>query len=76
MVEIIQEIRRAEEEIRNEIRRTKLMIIIGFTLLITIHILLMTDMVLTVRAICFLTLRKVIEGLSCAQKRLSAMKGC
>jgi hypothetical protein len=38
--EIIQEIRKAKEEIRNEIRRTKLMIIIGFTLLITIQILL------------------------------------
>jgi hypothetical protein len=38
--EMIFEIRRAKEEIRNEIRRTKLMIIIGFTLLITIQILL------------------------------------
>jgi len=38
--EMIQEIRRAKEEIRNEIRRTKLMIVIGFTLLITIQILL------------------------------------
>jgi hypothetical protein len=37
---LIQEIRKAKEEIRNEIRRTKLMIIIGFTLLITIQILL------------------------------------
>jgi hypothetical protein len=37
---LIQEVRRAKEEIRNEIRRTKLMIIIGFTLLITIQILL------------------------------------
>ncbi len=37
---LIQEIRRAKEEIRNEIRKTKLMIIIGFTLLITIQILL------------------------------------
>jgi SET domain-containing protein len=37
---LIQEIRRAKEEIRNEIRRTKLMIIFGFTLLITIQILL------------------------------------
>ena len=37
---LIQEIRRAKEEIRNETRRTKLMIIIGFTLLITIQILL------------------------------------
>jgi hypothetical protein len=31
---LIQEIRRAKEEIRNETRRTKLMITIGFTLLI------------------------------------------
>jgi hypothetical protein len=38
--EMIQEIRRAKEEIRNEMRRTKLMIIIGFTALITIQILL------------------------------------
>jgi hypothetical protein len=38
--EMIQEIRRAKEEIRNEMRRTKLMIIVGFTLLITIQILL------------------------------------
>jgi hypothetical protein len=37
---LIQEIRRAKEEIRNEMRRAKLMIIIGFTLLITIQILL------------------------------------
>ena len=37
---LIQEIRRAKEEIRSEIRKTKLMIIIGFTLLITIQILL------------------------------------
>jgi len=37
---LIQEIRRAKEEIRNEIRKVKLMIIIGFTLLITIQILL------------------------------------
>jgi hypothetical protein len=38
--EMIQKIRRAKEEIRNEIRKAKLMIIIGFTLLITIQILL------------------------------------
>jgi hypothetical protein len=38
--EMIQEIRRAKEEIRNEIRRTKLMIVIGFTLLIAFQILL------------------------------------
>jgi hypothetical protein len=38
--EMIQEIRRAKEEIRSEIRRTKLMIIIGFTLLIAFQILL------------------------------------
>jgi len=38
--EMILEIRRAKEEIRNETRRTKLMITIGFTLLITIQILL------------------------------------
>jgi hypothetical protein len=38
--EMIQEIRRTKEEIRNEIRKAKLMIIIGFTLLITIQILL------------------------------------
>ena len=31
-------IRRAKEEIRNEIRRVRLMIIIAFTLLITIQI--------------------------------------
>jgi hypothetical protein len=37
---LIQEIRRAKEEIRNEIRRTKLMIVIGLTLFITIQILL------------------------------------
>jgi hypothetical protein len=37
--EMIQEIRRAKEEIRNEIRRTKLMIIIGFTLLIAFQVL-------------------------------------
>jgi hypothetical protein len=38
--EMIQEIRRAKEEIRNETRRTKLMITIGFTLLIAFQILL------------------------------------
>ena len=38
--EMIQEIRRAREEIRNETRRTKLMITIGFTLLIAFQILL------------------------------------
>jgi hypothetical protein len=38
--EMIQEIRRAKEEIRNEIRKVRLMIVIGFTLLITIQILL------------------------------------
>jgi hypothetical protein len=38
--EMILEIRRAKEEIRNEIREAKLMIIIGFTLLITVQILL------------------------------------
>ena len=38
--EMIQEMRRAKEEIGNEIRKAKLMIIIGFTLLITIQILL------------------------------------
>jgi hypothetical protein len=38
--EMILEIRRAKEEIRNEIRRTKLMIIIGFTALIVFQILL------------------------------------
>ncbi len=37
---LIQEIRRAKEEVRNEIRKAKLMIIIGFMLLITIQILL------------------------------------
>jgi molecular chaperone GrpE (heat shock protein) len=37
---LIQEIRRAKEEIRNEIRRTKLMIVIGFTALIAFQILL------------------------------------
>jgi hypothetical protein len=37
---LIQEIRRAKEEIRREIRRTKLMIIIGFTALIAFQILL------------------------------------
>ena len=37
---LMQEIRRAKEEIRNEIRKVKLLIIIGFTLLITIQILL------------------------------------
>jgi hypothetical protein len=37
---LIQEMRRAKEEIRNEIRRTKLMIVIGLTLFITIQILL------------------------------------
>jgi hypothetical protein len=34
--ELILEIRRAKKEIRNEIRKAKLMIAIGFTLLITI----------------------------------------
>jgi hypothetical protein len=38
--EMIQEIRRTKEEIRNEIRKAKLMIIIGFTLLIAFQILL------------------------------------
>jgi hypothetical protein len=38
--EMIQEIRRAKKEIRNEIRKVRLMIVIGFTLLITIQILL------------------------------------
>jgi hypothetical protein len=38
--EMILEIRRAKEEIRNEIRKTKLMIIIGFTALIAFQILL------------------------------------
>jgi hypothetical protein len=37
---LIQEVRRAKEEIRSEIRKAKLMIIIGFTLLITIQVLL------------------------------------
>jgi hypothetical protein len=37
---LTQEIRRAKEEIGSEIRKTKLMIIIGFTALITIQILL------------------------------------
>jgi hypothetical protein len=37
---MIQEIRRAKEEIRNEMRKVRLMIVIGFTLLITIQILL------------------------------------
>jgi hypothetical protein len=37
---LIQEIRRAKEEIRNEIRKVKLMIIIGFTALIAFQILL------------------------------------
>jgi len=37
---LTQGIRRAKEEIRSEIRKTKLMIIIGFTALITIQILL------------------------------------
>jgi hypothetical protein len=38
--EMIQEIRRAKEEIRNEIRKAKLMIIIGLTTLIAFQILL------------------------------------
>jgi hypothetical protein len=38
--EMIQEIRRAKEEIRNEIRKAKLMIIIGFTALLAFQILL------------------------------------
>jgi hypothetical protein len=38
--EMILEIRRAKEEIRNEIRKAKLMIIIGFTALIAFQILL------------------------------------
>jgi hypothetical protein len=38
--EMIQEIRRAKEEIRNEMRKVRLMIIIGFTLLIAFQILL------------------------------------
>ncbi len=37
---LMQEMRRAKEEIRNEIRKVRLMIIIGFTLFITIQILL------------------------------------
>jgi len=37
---LILEMRRAKEEIRNEIRRTKLMIVIGFTALIAFQILL------------------------------------
>jgi hypothetical protein len=37
---LIQEIRRAKEEIRNEIRKAKLMILIGFTALIAFQILL------------------------------------
>jgi hypothetical protein len=37
---LIQEIRRAKEEIRNEIKKVRLMIVIRFTLLITIQILL------------------------------------
>ena len=37
---LIQEIRRAKEEIRSEIRKVKLMIVIGFTLLIAFQILL------------------------------------
>jgi signal transduction protein with GAF and PtsI domain len=37
---LMQEMERATEEISNEIRKTKLMIIIGFTLFITIQILL------------------------------------
>ena len=38
--EMILEIRRTKEEIRNEIRKVRLMIIIGFTLLIAFQILL------------------------------------
>jgi hypothetical protein len=38
--EMIQEIRRAKEEIRSEIRKAKLMIVIGFTALIAFQILL------------------------------------
>jgi hypothetical protein len=38
--EMIQEIRRAKEDIRNEIRKVRLMILIGFTLLIAFQILL------------------------------------
>jgi hypothetical protein len=37
---MIQEIRRAKEEIRSEIRKAKLMMIIGFTALIAFQILL------------------------------------
>jgi len=37
---LIQEIRRAKEEIKNEIRKAKLMIVIGFTALIALQILL------------------------------------
>jgi hypothetical protein len=37
---LIQEIRRAKEEIRNEMRKVRLMIIIGFTTLIAFQILL------------------------------------
>jgi hypothetical protein len=37
---LIQEMERAKEEIRNEIRKAKLMIIIGFTALIAFQILL------------------------------------
>ncbi len=37
---LIQEIRRAKEEIRSEIRKAKLMIIIGFTAIIAFQILL------------------------------------
>ena len=40
MEKLMQEIDRAGEEIRNEIRRTKLMILIGFTALIAFQILL------------------------------------
>jgi hypothetical protein len=38
--EMIQEIRRAKEEIRSEIRKAKLMIVIGFTALTAFQILL------------------------------------
>jgi hypothetical protein len=37
---LIQEVRRAKEEIRSEVRKVRLMIVIGFTVLITIQILL------------------------------------
>jgi hypothetical protein len=37
---LMQEIRRAKEEIRNEMRKVKLMIVIGFTALIAFQILL------------------------------------